>query len=210
MKDFICGDCLEGIKEFPDDYFDLAIVDPPYGIGMDRNAGKSTKYQKKNWDKSAPNQEYFDELIRVSQQQIIWGANHFISKIPHDTPCWIIWDKRENFIPTRTFADGEMAWTSFKSPMRIFRFYWDGFLQKVKEHRIHPTQKPVQLYKWLLRNYAEPTFKILDTHVGSGSSLIAFEDFGCEYIGYEIDSDYYNDALKRLNQHKAQLNIFQK
>lgn len=210
MKDFILGDCMEGMREFPDNFFDLAIVDPNYGIGEDggkqRTRGsKKLNGVKKNWDKEPPKKEYFDELIRVSKNQIIWGANHFISRIPYDSPCWVIWDKLDY---GSDFADFEMAWTSFKTAAKSFRYSRQANQGRKNNPRIHPTQKPVQLYKWLLRNYAQSDFKILSTHVGSASDLIAFEDFGCDYVGYEIDKDYYESALKRLNQHKSQLRIF--
>ena len=201
------------MKEYPDNYFDLAIVDPPYGIGEDGKSNhsrnqltKATQYLIKNWDNKIPSPEYFIQLQRVSRHQIIWGANYYPKYL---TPSmgWIFWNKEAS----GDFSDGELAYTSFNRALKKFNFAWMGMRQqdmKNKEKRIHPTQKPVQLYKWILKNYAKPTDKILDTHVGSGSSLIAFEDYGCEYVGFEIDKDYYNSALKRLNQHKAQLTIF--
>lgn len=209
MKDFILGDCMEGMREFPDNFFDLAIVDPQYGIGEDggkqRTRGsKKLNAVKKNWDKEPPKKEYFDELIRVSKMQIIWGANHFISRIPYDSPCWVIWDKLDY---GSDFADFEMAWTSFKTAAKSFRYSRQANQGRKNNPRIHPTQKPIQLYKFLLKNYAQKDFNILSTHVGSASDLIAFEDFGCEYVGYEIDKDYYESALKRLNQHKAQFRL---
>lgn len=213
MKDFLNIDCMECLKTCSDNYFDLAIVDPPYGVGEDglknhsrSNSAKAKAYIPKEWDKSTPARKYFTELIRVSKNQIIWGANHFGNMPPSSS--WIVWDKENG---NNDFADAELAYTSFNSAVRIFKFRWAGMLQgdmKNKEIRIHPTQKPIQLYKWILRNYAKPTDKILDTHVGSGSSLIAFEDFGCEYVGYEIDKDYYEDASKRLANHKSQLKMF--
>lgn len=150
-------DCMEGMKQFPDKYFDLAIVDPPYGIKMDGgkiggdNLGTATNYIKKSWDAEAPDKSYFDELMRVSKNQIIWGSNHFISRFSKDSPCWIVWDKDNS----GNFADCELAWTSFPSAVRKFQFRWNGMLQenmKNKEIRIHPTQKPVALYEWLLNN----------------------------------------------------------
>ncbi len=206
-------DCMELMKEYPDKYFDLAIVDPPYGIGMDggniggNNLGKAKDYTKKQWDDKAPDKEYFNELIRVSKSQIIWGANHFISKIPFDSSCWIVWDK----LNSGNFADCELAYTNFDTAVRKFEFRWNGMLQgdmKNKEIRIHPTQKPVALYKWLLHNYAKQGDKILDTHVGSASSLIACEDMGFEYVACELDKDYYNLASERLERFKSQLRMF--
>ena len=156
----------------------------------------------------SPDKAYFSELMRVSKNQIIWGANHFISKIPYDSSCWIVWDKRND---ATDFADCELAWTSFKTAVRVFRFKWNGMLQEDmmhKEVRIHPNQKPVALYKWLLNKYAKAGDKILDTHVGSASSLIACHDLGFDYIGFERDPYYYEIANKRLNEHKAQISIF--
>lgn len=204
---------MDGMKEFPDKYFELAIVDPPYGINMDGgkiggdNLGTAQNYIQKNWDASAPQQQYFEELRRVSKNQIIWGANHFISKVPFDSSCWIVWDKDN----TGNFADCELAWTSFKTAVRIFRYRWNGMLQenmKNKEFRIHPTQKPVALYEWLLTKYATKGDKILDTHVGSASSLIACHNLGFDYVGFELDKDYYSMANERLNAVKAQVSIF--
>lgn len=213
LNGFYNMDCMEGMKQIPDKYFDLAIVDPPYGIGMSRGKvgsnklGKVTDYPKKKWDNKPPENDYFKELIRVSKNQVIWGSNHFISKIPFDSSCWIVWDKENS----ADFADCELAWTSFETAVRKFTFRWNGMLQgnmKTKEHRIHPTQKPVALYKWLLKNYAKEGDKILDTHVGSASSLIACYDMGFEYLGFELDKDYFKMATERLEKHKAQLNMF--
>lgn len=206
-------DCMEGMKQFPDNYFDLAIVDPPYGIKMDGgkigsdNLGSATDYIKKDWDSSAPEEKYFDELMRVSKNQIIWGANHFISRFCKDSSCWIVWDKDN----TGDFADCELAWTSFPSAVRKFKFRWNGMLQenmKNKEIRIHPTQKPVALYSWLLNKYAKPGDKILDTHVGSASSLIACHNLRFDYVGFELDPDYFYAASERLEQVKSQISIF--
>jgi len=215
MSKFINGDCLEAMKEYPDNYFDLSIVDPPYGLDVYANGtmgagvlAKQSTYKKTEWDKSPPNQAYFNELIRVSKNQIIWGANHFISKIPFDSSCWIVWNKKNG---ENNFADCELAYTSFKTAVRMFEYRWQGMLQenmKNKEFRIHPTQKPIVLYKWLLKNYAKEGEIILDTHVGSASSLIACEDMGFEYVGYEIDEDYYKAASKRLDTFKSQIRMF--
>ena len=215
LNKFYNMDCMEGMKHIPDKYFELAIVDPPYGIGMDggniggSNLGKAKDYTKKQWDDKAPDKEYFNELIRVSKKQIIWGANHFISKIPFDSSCWIVWDK----LNSGNFADCELAYTNFDTAVRKFEFRWNGMLQgnmKDKEIRIHPTQKPVALYKWLLQNYAKEGDKILDTHVGSASSLIACHQMGFDYIGFELDKEYYKLANERLEIAKAQISIFDK
>lgn len=207
-------DCMELMAQYPDKYFDLAIVDPPYGIGEDGKKNhsrdkiaKAKKYTPKNWDKDSPDVEYFRELIRVSKNQIIFGANHFISKIPFDSSCWIVWDKENG---GSDFADCELAWTSFKSSVRKFTYRWNGMLQgdmKNKEIRVHPTQKPIKLYEWLLRNYAESGQKILDTHLGSGSSAIAAHRLGFDFVGCEIDKEYFDAAVKRFEAHKSQLMI---
>lgn len=204
------------MARYPDKYFDLAIVDPPYGIGVDGGIGggvmaKKSKFQKKGWDKNSPDDAYFIELFRVSKNVIIWGANHFISSIPFDSSCWIVWDKING---ENNFADCELVWTSFETSVRQFRFKWQGMLQgdmKNKELKIHPTQKPVALYKWLLDKYTteikhpdQPKDKILDTHLGSGSIAIACHDYGFDLTACELDKDYYEAALKRLNNHMAQ------
>ena len=207
-------DCMEAMASMKDGEFDLAIVDPPYGINMDggkignNKLAKITNYTKKKWDSSAPSQKYFDELRRISKHQIIWGANHFISRIPIDSSCWIVWNKENG---DNYFADCELAWTSFKTAVRMYTFRWAGMLQgdmKNKEHRIHPTQKPVALYTWLLDKYAQQGWKILDTHLGSGSSAIAAHDMGFEFHGYELDEEYFEAASKRLKLHQQQMKLF--
>jgi len=207
-------DCTEALKRFNDNHFDLAIVDPPYGIDVAKtgkvggnNAGKAKDYGAKEWDKQPPNEEYFRQLFRVSKNQIVWGANHFISKMPHDSSCWLVWDKDN----TGNFADCELAWTSFDTAVRKFQWRWNGMLQqnmKDKEERIHPTQKPVALYEWILQNYAKGGDLILDTHLGSGSSRIAADKGGFNFVGFEIDADYYEKSKKRFNDFKSQLRLF--
>jgi site-specific DNA-methyltransferase (adenine-specific) len=204
-------DCMEGMKQYPDNYFDLAIVDPPYGIGESSKnfasrskLASADKYVQKDWDNEKPTDEYFLELFRVSKNQIIWGGNYLVGKT---TPCMIVWDKDN----TGDFADCEIAWTSFKTAVRKFKFRWNGMLQenmKNKENRIHPTQKPVKLYEWLLTNYANKGDKIIDTHVGSGSSRIACHKMGFDFTGYEIDEDYWNAQEQRFKQFKKQLTLF--
>jgi len=205
---------MQLMARYPDNYFDLAIVDPPYGIGEDgeknhsrSKQAKAKEYTPKNWDKEPPPIEYFNELKRISKHQIVWGANHFISKIPFDSSCWIIWDKDN----TGDFADCEIAWTSFNTAVRKFDFMWNGMLQedmKNKENRIHPTQKPVQLYKWILKTYAKENFKIIDTHLGSGSIAIACHDYGFDLTACELDKEYFDKAMKRINNHIAQCKLF--
>jgi site-specific DNA-methyltransferase (adenine-specific) len=209
-------DNMELMSRYPDNYFDLAICDPPYGIGEDgaknHSRAKATRpkmYTAKNWDSSAPNKEYFIELKRVSKNVIIWGANHFIENIPNsNTPSWVVWDKQNG---ENDFADCELAYTSFNTAVRKFGFRWAGMLQgdmKNKENRIHPTQKPVALYKWLLDKYAKPNDKILDTHLGSMSIAIACHDYGFELVGAELDKEYYDKGIERVKNHVNQLKMF--
>ena len=213
-------DCMQTMSRYEDNYFDLATVDPPYGIGEgkkgreeSRNNAKGraqtkVKYTPKEWDRNPPSKEYFKQLKRVSKNQIIWGANHFIENIEKsNSSCWVIWDKDNS----GDFADAELAYTSFKTAVRIFKFRWNGMLQqnmKEKEIRIHPTQKPVALYRWLLDKYAKPDFKILDTHLGSGSHAIACHYFGCELVAAELDKEYYEDSFKRFKEITAQTKLF--
>ncbi len=200
-------DCMEGMKEFPDNYFELAIVDPEYGIGAGEYSGfdkvkrkngtvghtKRASHKKKCWDSAPPDFHYFAELERVSCNRIIWGGNYF--KLP-PTRGIISWDKCQ---PFKNFSAFELAWTSFDKPAKIFKYDNKGFMNP-DGSAIHPTQKPVALYRWLLQNYAKAGDKILDTHVGSASSLIAFEKEGFDYVGFELDEDYFRDATKRLKQ----------
>ena len=197
-------DCMEGMKEFPDKYFELAIVDPPYGLKesgcqsggenneIGRRAFKRSVVDK--WDKK-PTKEYFKELFRVSKNQIIWGGNNFA--LP-PSRCIIVWDKCQ---PWENFSQVEIAWTSFKLNTRLFKF------DNRTGNKIHPTQKPIKLYEWLLKNYAKQGDKILDTHVGSASSLIACHNLGFQYVGFELDKEYYEQSLKRLNGYKSQVSL---
>jgi len=209
-------DCIEYMKQFPDKYFELAIVDPPYGIGQDgsKNHTRGKLAMAKNYksfsgfDKEAASYEYFIELKRISQNQIIWGANHFIENIPRaNSSCWIVWDKMNG---NTDFADCELAYTSFRSAVRKFQYNWNGMWQqdmKNKENRIHPTQKPVALYRWLLKKYAKPNDKILDTHLGSGSSRIAADMEGFDFYACELDKDYFDASCKRFEDYKKQLKL---
>lgn len=191
-----------GIRAYPDKFFDLAIVDPPYGIGVEKKqigfSGKNRKYHVGEWDHKIPSAEYFRELFRVSKNQIIWGANYFFSLLP-PTKCVIFWDKWNS--NKGRFADGELAWTSFDRPSRFVTAPWLRWYQpdtKNPEKRIHPTQKPIALYKWLVSEYYSGDGVILDTHVGSASSLIAFSAMGIEYVGYEMDPIHFRAAKKRI------------
>jgi site-specific DNA-methyltransferase (adenine-specific) len=214
MIEMIQGDNMDYMKTVPDGYFELAIVDPPYGIkqGGDKNNSRGKLATSKKYhsfdDNKPPTKEYFSELQRISKHQIIWGANHFISLIPFNSSCWIVWDKVNG---KTDFADCELAWTNFDTSVRKFSFQWQGMLQgnmKHKEPRIHPTQKPVALYKWLLQNYAKQGDKIFDSHGGSGSICIACEDMGFDLVWIEKDKDYYRDAVKRYKEHKRQGVLF--
>jgi site-specific DNA-methyltransferase (adenine-specific) len=205
-------DCLEAMKEMSDNQFDLAIVDPPYGINITKNK-RLNNNSKKDWDKEIPTPEYFKELFRVSKEQIIWGGNYFIEYLKN-TRCYLNWDKLNH---SDTYADCEMAWTSFDKNAKIFKYMWDGnrygFIGAIqgvgkKSIRTHPTQKPVALYEWLLMNYAKKDDKILDTHLGSGSIAIACHNLGYDLTGYEIDKDYFDSAIKRIEQHKSQIRMF--
>ena len=214
-------DCMQGMKEFPDDHFDLAIVDPPYGIGVGTMSytngvervghalANRKDYRHSEWD-YRPDKSYFDELFRVSKKQIIWGGNYFTDYLP-PSKGFIVWDKRVQDSMVNDFADCELAWISKGLGVaRIYRYLRNGMLQgnmKNKETRFHPTQKPVALYKWILTNYAKPGDKILDTHVGSASSLIACEDMGFKYVGFEIDEEYYKLGVERIKRHTAQITI---
>jgi site-specific DNA-methyltransferase (adenine-specific) len=205
---------MEYMATLPDKTFDLAIVDPPYGIREDghreNNRSKlaiSTNYHKALWDQPPPDPEYFRELERVSRNQIIWGGNHLAAGIGSNSPCWIVWDKDNS----GNFADCELAYTSFKTAVRKFQYTWNGMMQgdmKNKEARIHPTQKPVKLYEWLLTNYAKPGQRILDTHLGSGSSAIACNNLGFGMVGCELDEDYYRAACDRILQATKQERLF--
>ena len=204
---------MEYMKTLPDKHFDLACVDPPYGIGADEaqnsaaeqrikaggksKAGRGWKlYKKTEWDRHAPDSEYFVELKRVSIHQIIWGYNHFLTSWPVNSAGWVVWNKMQREF---SLADGELAFTSFDRALRIFDMSRGEAMSNNKE-RFHPTQKPIKLYEWLLTNYAKPGQKILDTHLGSGSSAIAAHYFGCDFVGCELDKDYYDAACKRFDQ----------
>jgi site-specific DNA-methyltransferase (adenine-specific) len=211
-------DCMRVLPAIPDKYFDLAVVDVPYGIGQDGSKNhlrinrKRPHFAGKEYhqfiDDYSPGIEYWQELFRVSKNQIVWGANHFISKLPkQDASCWIVWDKDNG---QSHFADCELAWTSFKTAVRKFKFRWNGMLQedmKHKEIRIHPAQKPVKLYEWLLMKYAKADDKILDTHAGSGSSRIAAYRSGFYFTGFEIDRHYCQVSSERFCEEIKNLTI---
>ena len=226
-------DCMEFLKGQPDKFYDLCIVDPPYGIGEHGGKDRGESVRQKNgtvlrvrhaghadkgWDNEPPSAEYIAELQRVSMNQILWGANHYSDRLPFASSAWLIWDKVNG---SNDFADVEMAWTSFGSAARLFPFMWNGMCQgspedgrkqqgnkALNERRIHPTQKPVALYRWLLKNYAKPGQKILDTHGGSMSIAIACDIEGYDLTLCELDPDYFAAGKKRLEQHQAQPRLF--
>jgi len=194
---------MQLMSRYEDKYFDLAIVDPPYGIG----GGTNTKKMNVDWDNTIPTQKYFYELCRISKNQIIWGGNYMSKKIPFYSNHTIIWDKQNG---DSFMSDGEIAFTSIKKQTtKFFRLFWMSNMMKSKEKPlIHPTQKPIQLYEWLLMNYAKEGDKILDTHLGSGSIAIACHNLGFDLTACELDKEYYNAAIKRINQHKSQQRLF--
>ena len=209
-------DCMEGMKQYPDGFFDLAVVDPVYGDvphgGYMSNTGGGvaghTEYHNAIWEQEKTPPEYFDELFRVSKNQIIWGANYFADEIRRNSSGWIVWDKCRP--EGATYSDCELAYTSFQRATRIFRYRWNGFVQqnmKNREVRIHPTQKPTDLYRWIFRNFAKPEFKILDTHVGSGTSRRAAYDFGLYFVGFEIDKTYFYLQEKAFEEYTSQMRM---
>lgn len=192
-------DCMNLMSRYKDNQFDLAIVDPPYGIDVKTRVFDDGK----KWDSNIPPKEYFEELFRVSKNQIIWGANYFLDYLGA-TSCYLIWDKK--MTDKHLMSMSELAWTSFKSKNLIFRQppVGDRGFYNIDGKRIHPTQKSIKLYEWLLINYAKEGDKILDTHVGSGSIAIACDKLKYDLVGCEIDAKYYNDCMKRLNEFKKQ------
>ena len=193
-------DNMELMARYPDNYFDLAIVDPPYGIGIETSGTHFIKKNKaKGWDNETPTKEYFEELFRVSKNQIIWGGNYFFNELGN-TKTFLIWDKK--IAEDMSFAMCELAWTSFKNGAKIFKE------TATQIQRIHPTQKPVALYKWLLDKYAKQGDKILDTHLGSGSIAIACHDYDFDLTACELDKEYFDKAMERINNHTAQMKLF--
>lgn len=213
MIELLNIDCMQYMATLPDKAFDLALVDPPYGIDaanmtMGRGSGNDTgKHTLKNWDKAIPDANYFNELKRVSAHQIIWGGNYFLDFLGA-TRCFLIWDKKDY---NSDFAAGELAWTSFDMNTKIYQRARSQENDSIG--KIHPTQKPIRLYEWLLTNYAKPGQRILDTHLGSGSSAIAAKNFGVDFVGCELDKDYYDAAVERFARAISQdslLDVFKK
>lgn len=209
-------DCVQGLKRFADNYFDLAIVDPPYGLGMGAtlNVNSKVKFIDKDWDNEIPTNEYFEELQRVSKNQIVWGGNYFPYLWKTGCKQFIFWNKL-NHHDNR--SDGEMAWTSFNGLAKYIEYMWDGNRYGTKGNikgvgqptiRIHPTEKPVFIYEWILKEFAKEGNLILDTHLGSGSSRIAAYKGGFNFIGFEIDKDYYEAQEKRFKNFTAQQRLF--
>lgn len=205
MIELLNCDCIEYLAKQPDNSFDLAIVDPPYGINAAKKPIEAGKWKRsihkpKEWDTTPPDNLYFRELFRVSKNQIIWGGNYFLEHLKA-TPCFIVWDKK---LENGWLADCELAWTSFSTQVKKFtRHHIEDHNQGTR--RIHPTQKPVKLYDWLLSNYAKPTDRILDTHAGSMSSVIACHYFGCDIVACEIDKDYFEAGKKRVEEETRQI-----
>lgn len=208
-------DCIQGMKHYPDGYFDLAICDPPYGIGLVKTENGSWGIRKQeqketasktfDWDFSKPTLEYIVELFRVSKNQILFGANHYIEVVPYNSPCWLVWDKDNG---RSYFADCELAWTSFKTATRKIKLKWFGANSHREGERIHPCQKPVMLYRFILENYAEKGQRILDTHLGSGSSRIAAYELGLYFVSFETDEKMCQLSEKRFVNAVAQERLF--
>lgn len=196
-------DNMELMARYPDNYFDLAIVDPPYGINagkMTMGSGKHKFKQGKDWDNAIPTKEYFKELFRVSKNQIIWGGNYFPLPLNNN---WVIWDKLN---PNLSFSEAELAWCSINKNIRIFKRY--SAMEDDDGKKQHPTQKPIGLYRYCLEKYAKPNDKILDTHLGSGSIAIACHDYGFDLTACELDKEYFDKAMDRINNHMAQTKLF--
>ena len=211
------ADCMEIMSQYEDNYFDLAVVDPPYGIKCAKTINIKNKkkgfvgdrlHKSKSWDDGIPPEEYFIELQRVSKDQIIWGGNYFTEHLK-PVKAWIFWSKKETKTQGSNFSDGELAWTSLKKVTKLFEYGWIGIDYCNKgESKIHPTQKPVKLYNWIYANYAEEGQKILDTHLGSGSNAIAAHYAKMHFVGCELDEDYYKASVERIRKETRQLELF--
>jgi len=209
-QEYVIGDCLEVMQRYPDNHFDLILTDPPYGINIcncgtvgGEKLAKVTNYNNQTWDKERLDKIYFDEMLRVSKNQIIFGGNYYTDYVP-PTPCFIIWDKDNS----GNFADCELAWTSFKTAVRLFKYRWNGMLQgdmKNKEERVHPTQKPVPLFKWILNKYSKPYDKILDPFCGSGTILEACMNLDLDCLAIDISDEWVPHYIKRLKLNNAKL-----
>ena len=224
LNQIILADCMDIMKDIPDKWFELAITDPPYGIGMasgldgvysNSNRGKTftkgvKRFKEAEWDNNPPNNDYFNELIRISKNQIIWGGNYFTNKLPVSRG-WIFWDKKITNSTSPNFSDGELAWTSFDKILKRFVYDWIGFgylNNPAGEKKIHPTQKPIALYRWLLQNYAKTGDKIIDTHSGSGSLACACHLENFDFLAIEKDEDYHKSSVERLETLRSQGRLF--
>lgn len=203
--------CTEGMKHYPNGFFDLAVVDPPYGLGIDgqklsinKNPKHNRKeHSKKNWDNDIPAMEYFTELFRVSKHQIIWGANYFVEHLNYGSKGWIVWYKGQEGL---TMSDAELAYSNFDVPTRVVKI---NRVELLKDGTFHPTQKPVKLYDWIFQNYAEKGWRVLDTHLGSAASRIAAHKHNLDFYGFEIDKEYYEAGCKRYETFVKQPTLFQ-
>lgn len=219
INTIVHGDCFEFMRGLPDNCIDLVLTDPPYGIGVDCDMSKKSGkqygkaaapngiYKSSGWDDKIPEQEIFEEIFRISKNQIIWGGNYFVESL-NNSPSWLVWDKNNG---TTCFADCELAYTSFKSAVRMFKFTWNGMIQhdmKNKETRTHPTQKPVQLFQWCLQNYSKEGDTIFDPFSGSGTTAIACHNLNRNFICVEKDAEYHAASVKRLEQHQRQGKLF--
>ena len=201
-------DCVTALKRYNDNHFDLAIVDPPYGIGANKMTlgnGKKKIYRGLNdWDKTIPSENYFSELFRVSKNQIVWGGNYMTEFLP-PTSAWLFWDKETG---ANDFADGELAWTSYNGALRKITKQWLGANAKDEAARIHPTQKPIYLYEWIINRFCKEGFNVLDTHLGSGSIAIACHNYNVNLTACELDKEYFDKAMLRLKNHTNQVKLF--
>lgn len=197
-------DNMELMSRYPDNHFDLAIVDPPYGIEVQKQGKFGNKKDCKEWDNKRPDVLYFFELMRVSRNQVVWGGNYFTDMLL-PTRCYLIWDKQNG---SNDMADAELAWSSFKTSVRMYRGHIFKEIGCTNYKSIHPTQKPVKLYEWLLMNYAKENDKILDTHLGSGSIALACHNLGFELTACELDKEYFDASIKRIQQHISQIRMF--
>lgn len=207
INEIYYADCIDIMSLLPDKSIDLVLTDPPYGLNIAKSGSLSIKgasnkkleYKKEKWD-ILPSKKYFDEILRISKDQIIWGGNYFTDYLP-PSQCWLVWFKKDG-LPARTFADCELAWTSFKRPAQVFNCRWHGFIRDSKEKKYkHPTQKALELFKWCLKFVPEGSI-IFDPFLGTGTTAIACLEMNYKYIGTEINEDYFNISLKRINQYK--------
>lgn len=198
MNRLILGNCLDTLVKLPDKSVDLVVTDPPYGIGVAKNGHIwDTKFTPKKWDNAIPPKVYFDEMLRVSKRQVIWGGNHFTHYLP-PSRCWLVWWKNDG-LPCGTFADCELAWTSFDKPAQVFNSRWRGFVRDSKEPRVgHPTQKALEVMKWCIASFSKPGDTVLDPFLGSGTTAVAAKILGRRYIGIEQDEEYVAMARERL------------